>query len=654
MKVIKINKNIFLTLFLILFFIVSLYSLFVLKSTPYYLFVLYFYICTIAYFLCENIKLEFHLFYKVLFFLIAVISISWGQHIFSFFDHYRIKEGIIFFIIGIIVLIFIFWGDTHFKDDLEEKSKLILSEIGFVFFLVIISFILRSYNIEYFFPGIWYDEAQNGAETLRLMSMKNIEFFVARYTHMPSMFFYISSVFVKVLGYNIVSLRLVSAFLGTLSIIAFYFLLKEIFKDWKIAALGAFLFSFSRWHLNFSRIAFLGMQTVLLLTIFAYFYLKSLKTNQTMYALFAGFSLGLTHYTYGVGYFIHFVIFLHGVYFLIKDFRSFFKKKFLTYLKIYILVVLISMPLINFLLKNPEAFFKRVTDISFVSEIKNSNSISPVIKNITSYLLCFNFEGDYNGRHNLYKKPLLDYLTGIFFVIGFVNAFFTRGFRFYILWLIIMFIPGIISITIETPQFYRIIGAMPSVFIIIILGIYKSIYMLNIIIKNKKFVYIMYLITALSIASMNFYQYYFLYPKNEATYLSFSPEATRIGKFINENKDYLAIVSQARNMYGFYQWEQKVVCDFITYNKTEYKYLSDAMVVYKVELEYLKKKGIVVILRPSDAKEIEKIEKQYGNRLEKKEEYKNPFNNEPIFYCYYINKNDIIVGKDENLIIRME
>lgn len=654
MKVVKINKNIFFILFLIVFGIVSMYSLSVLKSTPYYLFVFYFYIFTIAYFLRENIKLEFHLFYKVLFFLIAVISLSWGQHVFSFFDHQRIKEGIIFFIIGIILLIFIWARDTHFKDDSEGKNKLILYEIGSVAFLVVISFILRSYNIEYFFPGIWYDEAQNGAETLRLMSLKNIEFFVTRYTYMPSMFFYISSVFVKLFGYNIVSLRLVAALLGTLSIIAFYFLLKEIFKDWKIAILGAFIFSFSRWHLNFSRIAFLGMQTVLLLTIFAYFYLKSLKTNKTTYTIFTGISLGLAHYTYGVAYFIHFVIFLHVLYFLFKDFKLFFKEKILTYLKIYILVVLISMPLINFLLKNPGLFFQRANDISFISEIKSSNSITPVIKNITSYLLCFNFEGDYNGRHNLYKKPLFDYLTGIFFVIGFVNSLFAPGFRFFILWIIIMFIPGIISITIETPQFYRIIGAMPAVFIIIMSGIYKSIYMLNIIIKNKKFVYIMYLITAISITVMNFYQYYFLYPKDEATYLSFSPEASRIGKFINENKDFLVIISQARNMYGFYQWEQKVICDFITYNKTEYKYLTEAMVVYKAELEYFKKKGIAVILRPSDVKEIEKIEKQYGNRLEKKEEYKNPFNNEPIFYCYYINRNDIIVGKDENLIIRME
>ncbi|MCX8093292.1 MAG: glycosyltransferase family 39 protein, partial [Candidatus Goldbacteria bacterium] len=487
-----------------------------------------------------------------------------------------------------------------------------------------------------------------------LMSLNYIEFFISRYTYMPSMFFYISSVFVKLFGYNIFSLRFVSVVLGTLSVIAFYFLLKEIFKNWQIAIFGAFIYTFSRWHLNFSRIAFLGMQTVLLLTVFAYFYIKALKTNRTLFSIFAGISLGIANYTYGVVYFIHFVVLFHCLFLLFKNFKLFFKEKIFIYLKIYLLVIILSMPLIIYAIKTPTLFFQRANDISFFNEIKSSKSLEPLIKNITSYLLCFNFEGDYNGRHNLYKKPLFDYLSGIFFVMGVIYSFFTPGFRFFILWLAIMFIPGVISITIETPQFYRIIGAMPAAFIVIILGIYKSIETINNIIKNKKFVFIMYLITFLSISVMNFYQYYFLYPKAEGTYLSFSPEASRIGQFINEHKDYLVIISPARNMYGFYQWEQRVICDFLTYKKSEYKILTDSMVVYRAELEYLKKKGIVIILRPSDKKWIEMIEHQYKDRLEKKEEYKNPFNNEPIFYCYYIRKDDIIISKDTDLIIRME
>jgi 4-amino-4-deoxy-L-arabinose transferase-like glycosyltransferase len=654
MKYIKIDKNIFFSLFLTIACVVSLYSLFVLKFLHYYLFVFYCYVFVMAYFFYKNFRIEYSIFNRFLFFILALIFISWGQHVFSFFDHQRIKEGTIFFVIGIVFLVVAYSGNIFFSYFLEEKKVKLSYEITIVLFIFVISFILRFYNLEKFFPGVWYDEAQNGAEALRLMNSNNIEFFITRYTYMPSMFFYVSSVFVKLFGYNIISLRLTSVFLGTLSVIAFYFLLKEIFKDWQIAVLGVFIYSFSRWQLNFSRIAFLGIQTVLLLTVFAYFYIKSLKTNKTIYVIAAGLSLGLSHYTYGVAYFIHFVILFHALYFLFKDFNLFFKEKFFIYLKIYVLVILISLPLINFLLKNPGLFFQRANDISFLSEIKNNNSLKPLIKNITSYLLCFNFEGDYNGRHNLYKKPLFDYLSGIFFVIGIVNSLLVPGFRLFFLWLVIMFIPGIISITIETPQFYRIIGAMPAVFIIMILGIYKLIEMLNIIIRDRKFVFIMYLVTAISISAMNFYQYYFLYPKQEGTYLSFSPEASRIGKFINEHKDYLVIVSQAKNMYGFYQWEQKVICDFLTYNTTEYKYLVDSMIVYNAELSYLKKKGVIVILRPSDVEEIKKIETQYKNRFEKKEVYKNPFNNESIFYCYYIDKNDIIKSKDENLILRQE
>ncbi len=654
MKPIRIDRNIFFILFLMVFAVVSTNALFILKSTPFYLFVFYSYIVTIAFYFYQDIKIQLYLFAKLVCFFVSLTFILLGQYVFSFYDHQRIKAGVIFFLIGILFFIFSWRKDAEVVIETKKNNKYLFFEIVAVFLLVIISLCLRLYNLENFFPGIWYDEAQNGAETLRLMELKNIEFFITRYTYMPSMFFYVSSVFIKLFGYNIISLRSVSAVMGTLSIFAFYFLLKQIFKDWKVALFGAFIISFSRWHLNFSRIAFLGMQTVLLLTIFLYFYLKTLSVKNTSYSIFAGITLGLAHYTYGVAYFIHLLILIHFIYLFYRDYKLFLKEQIKVFLKIYTIVFLITIPLINFSLKNPGLFFQRANDISFFAEIKDNKSITPLIKNIYAYLLSFNFEGDYNGRHNLYKKPLFDYLTGIFFVIGVVSSFLTTGFRFFILWVIIMFIPGIISIPIETPQFYRIIGAMPGVFIIVLLGIVKTIQMFNIIINNKKFVFVMYLITAISISSMNIYQYYILYPKNEGTYLSFSPEASRIGKFINENKDYLVIISPAKNMYGFYQWEQKVICDFMTYKKTEYKYLIDRMVVYKTELDYLRKKGIVIILRPSDIKEIEIIEKQYGNKIEKKEEYKNPFNNEPIFYCYYIDKNNMIVSKDENLIIRME
>jgi hypothetical protein len=150
MKPVKINKNVFFILLLLIAVAVSLYSLFILKSVSFYLFVFYAYIFTIAYFFYKDVKLESDAFYKVLFFFIALIFISWGQHVFSFFDHQRIKEGAIFIIIGIVFLIFCLSRDKNFIIDTNQNKRCLPYEIIFVVSLTIVSFLLRFYNLENF------------------------------------------------------------------------------------------------------------------------------------------------------------------------------------------------------------------------------------------------------------------------------------------------------------------------------------------------------------------------------------------------------------------------------------------------------------------------------------------------------------------------
>ncbi len=465
---------------------------------------------------------------------------------------------------------------------------------------------------------------------------------------MPSMFFYISAFFCRLFGIEIFSLRFVSIVAGSLSILAFYFLLKNLFKSAIYALAGAFLLATSRWHITFSRLAFLGMLSVLLFIIFFYFYFKAIDEKRKDCALFSGFALGLSFYSFTIPYFAFIYAFFHNFLTLIKKPVNYIKSYFNIFIILFLMFFITIFPLFFYALKNFNDFTARAKDVSIISDIKSEKSIFPVFVNIYRYLLTFNFAGDYNGRHNLYKKPLLDEVVVVLFILGFLISIIKRNYRRYLFMFLIMLFPGILTINIEAPQAYRIIGASPAVYILVLIAVKEIINLLLNIKGNKVYLNIFFIMILFSMAFINIHQYFILYPREKASYMDFSPEANGIGKFINENyKDYYILVSKAQHMYGFYFWEQRQILQFMTYNKAQFDYMED---YNRITIDKLiEKKGVAIIVRPSDERYIQRIEEEYPDF--KKKEYINYFNGEIMYIVYFISSDKIRKSKDAEFII---
>lgn len=72
----------------------------------------------------------------------------------------------------------------------------------------------------------------------------------------PALYSYLAIPTTEIFGLNVFAVRLPSALFGILTVIAVYFLIKELFKKDNIALLASFLLAISPWHVHFSRIAF--------------------------------------------------------------------------------------------------------------------------------------------------------------------------------------------------------------------------------------------------------------------------------------------------------------------------------------------------------------------------------------------------------------
>ena len=600
------------------------------------LYMIYAVILSLAGYVIHDARMEKKYVLGAVFMALSIAGAAAAQYIFSFHHIPSLWIGALFLAAAFLLVIASRFNLPSGQSQVKLKSGVF--EGVMLGAILAAAIFLRLYMSGSIPPGIWFDEAQNGNEVLRILGGKLPGIFVPRLTMMPAMYFYIAAFFTQVFGVNIEALRLVSVTAGVLSIAAFYFLCRYIFRDVNLALAGAFLLATSRWHITFSRVAFLGMLTLLLVITCFYFYLRAMDHGKKRLAVISGVSMGLGLYTFSGANFVPIGIIVHLLFTLLKPGTPLFKKRLFAGLTALLVAGVIASPLAVYAFKNPDIFSKRFNDLSIANDIEKEKSLAPLAKSAVEHLLMFNFEGDYNGRHNLYKKPMLDMVTGAMFITGFFAAIAWPGNAFYIIWFFTMLSAGILTISIEAPQSYRIIGILPVIYIFVLFAIKKIKDALWLINRSAGAFNVFLCVLVLSAASLNVYQYFVLYPADKATYLSFSPEANAIAGFVRENAaDNLIYVTRADSLYGFYPWEQKLICDFVNYKGPSFEYIKEDNTANEAAIG--DKKGVILLLRPTDTAMIAQVEKEYPKAVKK--EFPNRVTDEIMFVCYYIEKGMI-------------
>ena len=156
-------------------------------------------------------------------------------------------------------------------------------ELGGFVLIVALAFGLRTYDLKNYPNGGFRDEGENGNVAIQLMNGEAVEgtgqklpVYIEQNTQNATGYFYPTALFFKTFGISITSVRYVSVVFGTLSVAAFYFLARWLFG----APLGLFLaaaLAMLRWHLNFSRVGFLGMMTLFFEMPLFYLLMQGLK-----------------------------------------------------------------------------------------------------------------------------------------------------------------------------------------------------------------------------------------------------------------------------------------------------------------------------------------------------------------------------------------
>lgn len=118
----------------------------------------------------------------------------------------------------------------------------------------------------------------------------------------PAGYSYFSIPFIWIFGLSAFSVRFASAMFGSITIIALYFLIQELFVSFKlkehIGLFSAFLFSVSPWSINLSRTATENSIVTFFVVLGTYLFLKYISKKNILLLIFSFLSFFITLFIY--------------------------------------------------------------------------------------------------------------------------------------------------------------------------------------------------------------------------------------------------------------------------------------------------------------------------------------------------------------------
>ncbi|HUS69490.1 MAG TPA: PA14 domain-containing protein [Anaerolineae bacterium] len=323
--------------------------------------------------------------------------------------------------------------------------------------------LVRFWGLETLPYGTWYDEAENGLVALRILEEPGYLPVYEPRVNSAGHYLLLLAGSLRLLGGSTLALRVVSVLVGIAAVAAGYLVGRELFgRRWGLVL--AFLLAVCRWSINFSRIGMYNIATPLFELVALGFLLRGLRRRRYADFALSGIGLGL-----GTVFYVGFLAFpLVLVAFLVHTAlaeRNLLRHSWRGLLILICALVLTAAPVAQYAQRQGEEFWERTAKTS-VFRGKTFEQALPVIGgSVVKYLQMFNYSGDRYGRHNLPREPMLDPVSGALMVLGAALCLWRwRRPRSLLLltWLMVMLLPGVLSLEWEAPQALRTIGSLPA------------------------------------------------------------------------------------------------------------------------------------------------------------------------------------------------
>jgi 4-amino-4-deoxy-L-arabinose transferase-like glycosyltransferase len=377
---------------------------------------------------------------------------------------------------------------------------------GVLAVLVLLGAVLRLWRLGVLPPGLWYDEAVNGLDARMVVSGAGLPLYFTANNGREPLFIYLQAISVALLQPTPFALRIVSAFVGILTIPATYFCARMLLRadredpeasgqGWLLgwtAIIAAAIITISYWHLTLSRIGFRAIMLPLVSALALAFFWRGWTEGRRRDYVWSGVCFGLALYTYTAARLLPIVLVAFIVLeALLNAWRirggsgsereatwRMWRHRLAGLGLLLGICVLVAIPLGITTASQPDVVLGRSTGLSVFANaawqgVSPSARWQPLIQNLVRVARDFYDQGDLNLRHNLPGRPVNDPLLAGLFTLGLLSLVWgvrRPSYRLLVIWLGVMLLPTVLSP--EAPHSLRAVGAIPPLALICAVGAY--------------------------------------------------------------------------------------------------------------------------------------------------------------------------------------
>ena len=352
--------------------------------------------------------------------------------------------------------------------------------------VLLVAIFLRLYRLDTLPGGLMFDEAWNGKDTLSVIAGERPIFFTVN-SGREALFIYLQAISVALLGQTSLALRVVSAILGILTVVAAYVMARRMF-DARIALLTSCWLTISLWHLIFSRIGLRAIALPLFLAVGFYCVWRGLEgvkaqansrqnsllpsPSSAMWFGLGGIVLGLSLYTYSTSRFAPFVVVFLAIYLAVLH-PQLLRQALLGMILTLALTTVVFVPEGLFFLSDRAAFLSRAGQIwIFNTELYQGDPAREMLASAIRSMGMFAIRGDGGWYYNISARPIFDPLSALLMLMGIalvLRRFRQPAYGFVAIWLVVMFVPSLLAVQ-GTPNHLRATAIIPAIFILPALG----------------------------------------------------------------------------------------------------------------------------------------------------------------------------------------
>lgn len=289
-----------------------------------------------------------------------------------------------------------------------------------LFTILVLALFVRVYHLDSLPAGLYPDEATNGTDALLANETGDYRLLYTNNYGREGLFINLQALAIKYFGNTVPVLKFWSVVFGTLAVLGIYLLARELFARRIYALIAAFLIATSYWAINFSRIGFRAIMVTFLLTFSFYFFFRGFRTYRLRDFFVAGLFLGVGLHTY-VAFRLAPLILIALIPALLLTYERFLARYWKHILIFTLGAFITAAPMFYDFFIHPDHFSSRTGAVSIFSpDINKGDFWGTFGKTFGLSMVKYNFWGDQNWRHNYPPYPILDPVTGAFFLAGFL------------------------------------------------------------------------------------------------------------------------------------------------------------------------------------------------------------------------------------------